>query len=113
MGCYQGAGWFEPLTLSLLYSRAARQDIAAIFDYTLSTWGQDQANAYLDGLRAVIEDLPHTRASWKPMPTWNLTGHRVRYRHHYVFFVVSEDSLTIARVLHERRDTVRHLSDDA
>jgi plasmid stabilization system protein ParE len=42
-----------------------------------------------------------------------LIGHRVRYRHHYVFFVVSEDSLTIARVLHERRDTVRHLSDDA
>jgi toxin ParE1/3/4 len=100
------------LTLTIRFSRAARRDIADIFDYTLSTWGRDQANLYLDGLRAVIEGLQHTRSSWKPMPTWKLTGHRVKFRHHYVFFVVTEDGLTIARVLHERRDTLRHLVDE-
>lgn len=97
------------MTLVVRYTVAARTDIESLYDYTLVTWGRSQADRYVDDLQTTIERLGANRSSWRAMVEWQPNGYRARFRHHVVFFVVSGDTLTIARVLHERRDVLRHL----
>lgn len=97
------------MTLSVTFTNAARQDLEGLYDYTVTTWGQQQAELYVDSLRSTITTLDAKRALWRAMPEWRTSGYRVKFRHHYVFFVVSQTELLVARVLHERRDVLRYL----
>ena len=94
--------------MTLTFSPAAVADIGAIWDYTAETWGEDQADRYLDDIHnACIALAGGERA-----------GRRVDVREgylkypvgrHLIFFRQDGPRIVVIRVLHQSMDVERHL----
>jgi plasmid stabilization system protein ParE len=77
--------------------------------------GEDQADSYVRGLVAAINDLSRQRRRWKPVRDEVLTGlFFFRHRHHYIFFrELSSGTLGVISILHENMDLPSRLKEDA
>ena len=93
----------------LVQDKAAEADLISIWVYSFETWGEAQADRYLDalehGFREVAED-----------PARGESRHQLRdgywsksIEHHVVFYTFNEAEVRIRRVLHEVMDVGRHL----
>ena len=87
----------------------ARADLEAIWDYTVGTWGREQAKTYLRALN-------HTFKSVAKKPELGriydevYEGLRVYPSgKHLIFYFSTENGIDIVRVLHERMDITSHL----
>ena len=94
-----------------ILSEKALDDLRKIWNYTLETWSEEQADAYYHGLIASFEYIANHP---------NLVGHsyeevREGYRglhsgRHIIFYrVMDNGKVRIIRILHERMDFGRHL----
>ncbi|MCF4166394.1 type II toxin-antitoxin system RelE/ParE family toxin [Zavarzinia compransoris] len=93
----------------LEYTEAALADLAAIWTYTSNTWGEEQAEHYIEALEAECLGLATGEIRHRPFPALRaLTGYR-RCRHHYIFFVRDGVRTIIVAVLHERMDLIARL----
>jgi toxin ParE1/3/4 len=104
----------------------ARQDIAAIYEYSLETFGDAARNRYEllinSALRALAEDpsragiqsraelddgvlLYHVRHARMHLPR----GARVGAPRHYILFRADEEKIVVLRILHDAMDVLAHL----
>lgn len=88
----------------VLDSAAARID--DIYDYTLTTWGEAQARADIEGLFEHFAEVSARGIPWRPIPKdFGVEGHFTRYERHLIFHkVLSDGTIGIAAILHERMD---------
>jgi toxin ParE1/3/4 len=87
----------------------ARQDLKAIWTYTVKRWGEPQADLYLRqldaGIRSLIdfqglgESCEHIRAGYR----------RLLVNRHLIFYRQGETHIEIVRVLHQSMDVPHHL----
>ena len=90
-------------------SPRAETDLAEIADYTIETFGVEQARRYRDGLVACFQSLAQNPRLGRSVE-WLATGlRRFEHRSHAVFYVVDERGVVVVRVLHVRMDASRHL----
>ncbi len=96
-------------TRRIVLSNQADADLLAIFEYSIRTWGEEQARRYKGQLEAGFiklatspellgrarEDLPPGYYSYS-------------VKRHLVIFRYTLTTLEIARILHERMDPTRH-----
>lgn len=88
----------------------AQSDIEGIWDYSYRTWGVQQANSYLAGLRDVCTELAGNPNLGKSRDDL-YKGLRVYPSgKHLVFYLTTGKGIDIVRVLHERMDSNRHLT---
>ncbi len=90
-------------------SARAERDLLQIWLYTFRTWGEVQADRYLDeldqGIRLLAEnpsvgsDYGHVCDGYR----------RFSINYHRVFYRFAGDSLEIVRVLHESMDIDTHI----
>lgn len=93
----------------LEYTEAALADLAAIWTYTRDTWGEDQADRYIETIEAECLGLAMGERQYRPFPAYPaMIGYR-RCRHHYVFFKQDAQRTIIIGVLHERMDLIARL----
>jgi toxin ParE1/3/4 len=94
---------------------AARERLLQIWDYTDRTWGEKQADAYVNGLVAFAHDLPRHRSHWRPMRGKAFAGvWFIRHEHHYLFFrEPAEGQIEVLSILHENMDLPARLREDA
>jgi len=87
---------------------AALRDLDGIYDYTLAAHGVAQAEAYVRGLWAAMENLC---AYPKSGPANDLRpGLRsLAVSRHRVFYRIEGDAVVVARVLHKVMDAERWL----
>lgn len=88
---------------------AAQRDLSEIWDFTRERWDARQAETYISELRAAIE-----RVADDPTRGRDCDGLRPGYRRyaigsHLVFYVETEDTVDVVRLLHQRMDPSRHL----
>ncbi len=96
---------------SVVIRPEAAVDIEDAADYTAEQWGRDQARRYIGDIRKAIERLPIDGLRY-PEETAAYPGlRRMRSGHHFIFFLIDDDKVDVVRVMHERRDAVRHLKD--
>ena len=93
---------------SLVLSPQAEEDFTDILQYTLQTWGDRQMNAY----RAVIDKALHTLLQ-NPLIGQVRSDISLHHRsfpagQHVVYYRVSQRSILVARILHQRMDTMRN-----
>ncbi len=105
--------WFWATVPEYRLSRLARLDLIEIADYTVDTWGAEQAHRYLDSLEACFRQLaekPETGRLW----TRIRPGYR-RFEHlkHVLFYRPMKKGIFIGRILHQRMLPGRHLIDDS
>ena len=96
--------------MKFLLTERAEQDLSGIVDYTIDTWGYQQALVYNqhfdDAFQAIAENphLPLSKNRQDLMP--NLRALKVEK--HFVFYTISETEITVVRILHEAMDFPRH-----
>ncbi len=93
----------------------AESRLLAIWRYTRKRWDEEQADSYVAGLVAAIEEVAARPASWKSVRDPALRGvWFFRFRHHFIFFrQLPSGCLGVISILHESMDIPRRLKEDA
>ena len=94
--------------MTLTFSPAAIADIGAIWDYTTLTWGMDQADRYVDDIRATCIALAGGDRVGRKV---DVRDGYLKYPvgRHLIFFRQDGPHLIVIRVLHQSMDVERHL----
>lgn len=90
-------------------SPLAKRDLVDIWVFGAEMWGEARADVYLDGLRDRMKWLTLHTSLWRPRE--DIASALFSYPHesHVLFFRKTDQSLEIARILHERMDFGDHV----
>lgn len=83
-------------------------DLSEIADFTIQSFGIEQARFYRDGLNNCFEILAENPQLGRSAAELAPNLKRFEYQSHVVFYVLNADIL-IVRILHQRMDFKRHL----
>ena len=89
-------------------SSRAEADLAGIADYTIETFGIEQARRYRDEFETCFENLaenPRRGRSAEPLAPGL---RRFEHRSHVVFYVEDGNGVLIVRILHASMNAPRH-----
>ncbi len=93
----------------LVKDHAAETDQIGIWVYSYETWGEAQADRYLDALEHGIGKLAEDPRGGDPRDGLRKGYWSKRLKHHVVFYTFTDAEVRIRRVLHEVMDVGRHL----
>lgn len=93
-------------------SKSAENDLLEIWDYTVRTWGETQAEKYLKRLEARFFDLADEPNKGRPRHDIGLEYLSYHEARHLIFYRPHEKGIAIARILHERMDLAERLEED-
>ncbi len=95
---------------SFLLRPKAVRDLAGIWNYTVQTWGESQADNYIHDLNGSFESLSENPEKGKSCDDIR-NGYRKYYVDKHVVFYrqISKTEIEIIRVLHQAMDINRHL----
>jgi len=94
-------------------SQAARIHLDSIYLYTLKTWGQAQAEKYLDGALQLFSDISSGTVPARPIAAIvGISGYFTPYEKHFVYWRVFEDGVIgILAILHQQQDQSSRLTE--
>jgi toxin ParE1/3/4 len=87
----------------------ARNDLDAVFDYTVAQWGLSQAVRYIDLIEAACADLAKAPRRAQDCAHIRPGYRRWRVEQHVLYFRQTRYGIAIVRILHQRMDIARHL----
>jgi len=87
----------------------ARSDIDAIWDYTVKTWGIQQARSYIAGLRDVCTELADNPELGKRRDELHKGLRVYPSGKHVVFYLAVDKGIDVVRILHGSMDTRSYL----
>ena len=93
-------------------SKSAEIDLSEIWNFTAQTWGETQAEKYLNNLEARFSDLASAPSKGRQRNDIDLNYRSFHEGKHIIFYRPYENVIAIARVLHESMDIPRRLEDD-
>lgn len=96
------------MTKFLLTNRAAT-DLSDIADFTIQTFGIEQARFYRDGLNHCFRILAENPQLGRNAVELASNLKRFEYQSHVVFYIPKESHILIVRILHQHMDFWRHL----
>ncbi|WP_153795851.1 type II toxin-antitoxin system RelE/ParE family toxin [Foetidibacter luteolus] len=90
---------------SYTLTKKAVLDLSAIWDYTVDTWSEKQADKYYFMLLDTCQDLANGKVSGKNYPEISAEILGFRAGQHILFYRrLSHDTVEIARILHTQMD---------
>lgn len=91
-------------------TKEATEDLFRIWEYTVDTWSEEQADTYYGILESAMNEVGGAPATIGKPYDEIIPGLRAYHvRRHMVLYVVQENGRAlIARILHERMDYARH-----
>ena len=81
----------------------AVSDLAEIFDYTVDTWGEEQAENYIEELSKCFQLLADSPGMGQNSDLLHLGIRRFEQSTHVIFYKSERHGITISRILHQRR----------
>jgi toxin ParE1/3/4 len=90
------------------FSRRAESDLIGIRDYTLITWGAEQAARYGSELKICCQTLADTPSLGRRCEYLYPGMCRFEHRLHVVFYLKQPRGILIARILHQSMLPGRH-----
>lgn len=91
-------------------SADADRDYAAIYEHTLRAFGKLQARAYRDALKDALVQMAKNPLM---APVFSAASdiRRLNFGAHAVYFQIRDQGILIVRILHQRMDAPRHITD--
>ena len=86
----------------------ARQDLLGIWQYSNETWGNKQADLYLQELDATLKKLSNSPKLGRAIDEVRENMGLIPCKQHIIIYQIKADSIDIVRVLHKRMDIKRH-----
>jgi toxin ParE1/3/4 len=93
----------------LRLSPAARADLDAIWDYSKSAWGADQADSYLRGIFSMMWTLAERPSLGRRIEEVRPGYLKFPVASHVIFYRQTAEGIDVIRILHKRMDLERHL----
>ena len=92
-------------------TRKAAEDLAAIWEYTLNTWSESQADVYYNELRKTFKSIVERPVLFDREYTEIKAGiYGRKCKKHIMFYKLENtDDIEIIRILHEKMDIGRRL----
>jgi toxin ParE1/3/4 len=92
----------------------AADRLEEIYRYTQGNWGVEQAERYVRGLFGRFEAISTRSFPWRPVPAeFGVDGFVCRYEKHLIYWrVLSDGSVGIVSILHERMHQIERFRDD-
>lgn len=90
-------------------SPAAQQDLSSIWDFTRERWDLDQAEIYVNEIRAAIERVAGAPERGRACDDVRPGYRRYAIGSHLIFYVETGEFIDVIRILHQRMDPTRHL----
>lgn len=84
-------------------------DLSEIADFTIQSFGIEQARFYRDGLNNCFEILAENPQLGRSADELAPDLRRHEHQSHVVFYVPGDTGILIVRILHQRMDFKRHL----
>ena len=99
---------------SVVIHPKARERMLDIWSYTHDTWGEKQADKYIDDLNYYMHSLATHHYLWRKVPHENFKDvYYSAYESHFIFFHIFEDkTVGILSILHRSADIPARLLDD-
>ena len=98
------------VSANLHLTEEAANDLDEIFDYTVETFGPQQAIRYTDNLLQAMSLAADFPSMGRPYSTkTGLDLKRYNSGRHFFFYRVMDDGIEVLRILHQRQDFDRHL----
>lgn len=95
-----------------IYKQAlAEQDLINVWLYTFETWGEKQADKYLDDLEQTMLLLAETPLICRERDELTPPVRIHHHSHHMIVYEAVPDGINIVRVLHESMDVEVQLED--
>ena len=96
--------------MSIVRTQKAEDDIKEIYKYSFTSFGEEQAEKYYDGLavkfKSILEETVHSTDYSFIEPELR----RTNYGSHAIYYRMSnKNKVVIIRVLHQSMDELRHL----
>jgi len=85
---------------SILLRKRAEEDLKAIAEYTIRTWGLEQAERYLLSIRDCCHLLAERPALGRACDSISQGLRRIEHAEHIIFYRVLADGVIVSRVLH-------------
>ena len=97
----------------LVQNRASFR-IDEIYCYTLKQWGAVKAESYITGLFKAFEHIGTHELLSRLIPAkFGVDGFYFRYQKHFVYWkYLSDGTVGIVTILHERMHPIEHFKDD-
>lgn len=83
-------------------SRLAEADLLDIATYTLRTWGQDQANRYVDDLEVCCQKLVDNPELGRACDHVRPGLRRMEHGRHALFYRIEAKGILVSRILPQR-----------
>jgi toxin ParE1/3/4 len=93
----------------LVKDSVAEKDLIGIWVYSFETWGEAQADRYLDALEDGMRKLAADPKAGDQRDAVRQGYWSVRIEHHVIFYTFTHAEARIRRVLHEAMDVGHHL----
>lgn len=97
------------MTLQLVIAPAAQHDLANIYRYSLTTWGQAQAETYMTQMEQNLWLLTAQPSIGKERNDLFPGVRSLPVNKHLVYYQHRQNQIHVARILHGRQDPNRHL----
>ncbi|MDD5579426.1 MAG: type II toxin-antitoxin system RelE/ParE family toxin [Methylobacter sp.] len=85
-------------------TRAAEQDLEDIWIYTLSEWGEVQANKYLALIQDCFGQLIDNPAIGKARPDIKMGYRALQVQQHIIFYRLEPEFIAVIGILHMRME---------
>jgi toxin ParE1/3/4 len=95
--------------LEILIRPRAREDLKAIWRYSLRQWGERQADSYLEQLDRGVRSLADFPELGVPCDQIRAGYRKLHVHRHLIFYRRDDRRIEIVRVLHEATDVESHL----
>ena len=84
-------------------------DLGEIWDYTVETWGEEQAERYLRLIDQSFHKVAANPGLGRPCDAIRKGYREYGVGRHLIFYRATDSGIDVVRVLHERMDVDRHL----
>ena len=90
-------------------SPEAEADLIGIWEYTRDHWNADQADTYILALIDVVQAVASGKRKGRSCDQIRSGYFRVASGSHVIFYRMSDATMDVVRILHQRMDFNRHL----
>ena len=90
-------------------SAQADTDLAGIADYTIETFGIEQARRYRDGMESAFQNLADNQLLGQSADFLAPQLRRLDHQSHVIFYMPQDYGVLIVRILHASMEASRHL----
>ena len=84
-------------------------DLEGIWDYTVETWGEEQAERYLRLIDQSFRKVADNPGLGRPCDAIRKAYWKYSVGRHVIFYQTVDAGVVVVRILHDRMDVDRHL----